>query len=216
MRDIFVNLRIFALTAVLATTISFTVQAESKVKTIVAFGDSLTAGLGVPLSDAWPTVLAKSLNAQGLNIRMVNAGVSGDTTAGGRARLGWSLSGADGLPDMVIVALGGNDALRGLSPVQARKNLDAIINELVRRDIKVLLAGMMAPPNLGVEYGKALMAIYRDLADKYTVDLYPFILDGVAADPALNQHDGIHPNSEGHAIIARRIEPYVRLLLTAD
>jgi acyl-CoA thioesterase-1 len=216
MRDFFLNLRFIAVAVLLATALSPPVQAGSMVKTIVAFGDSLTAGLGVPLSDAWPTVLARNLKARGLNIRMINAGVSGDTTAGGRARLGWSLSGADGLPDMVIVALGGNDVLRGLSPVQARQNLDAIIGELVGRDIKVLLAGMRAPPNLGVEYGEALTAIYRDLADKHGVDLYPFILDGVAADPALNQPDGIHPNTRGHAIIARRIEPYVRLLITAE
>jgi len=216
MRHILVKLQIFAIAALLATVISLPVQAEAKVKTIVAFGDSLTAGLGVPLRDAWPTVLAKNLKAAGFDIRMVNAGVSGDTTAGGRARLGWSLSGADGLPDMMIVALGGNDALRGLSPVQARENIDAILAELKRRNIKVLLAGMMAPPNLGVEYGDALTALYRELATKHGVPLYPFILDGVAADPALNQHDGIHPNTRGHAIIARRIEPYVRAVLAAE
>lgn len=189
------------------------IQAQSKVTTIVAFGDSLTAGLGVARAEAWPSVLERSLKAAGLNVRLVNAGVSGDTTAGGRARLGWSLEGPRGLPDLVIVALGGNDALRGLRPEQARQNLDAILGELKQKSIRVLLAGMLAPPNLGADYGAAFAALYRDLAAKYKVPLYPFILDGVAADPNLNQPDGIHPTAAGHAIIAARIEPYVRDLL---
>ncbi len=187
--------------------------AQSRVMTIVAFGDSLTAGYGVAKHESWPSVLARSLKSSGQHIQIVNAGVSGDTTAGGRARLAWSLAGAAGAPDVVIVALGGNDALRGLPAEQARQNLDAILTELNKKSIRVLLAGMLAPPNLGLEYQRAFRALYRDLATKHKVAFYPFILDGVAADPALNQPDGIHPNAEGHAIIAARIEPYVRSLL---
>lgn len=199
--------------ALALTLLPLSALAQSGVTTIVAFGDSLTAGYGVTKNESWPSVLARSLKSSGQNIRIVNAGVSGDTTAGGRARLAWSLGGATGAPDIVIVALGGNDALRGLSPEQARQNLDAILTELNKKSIRVLLAGMLAPPNLGVEYQRAFRALYRDLATKHKVAFYPFILDGVAADPALNQPDGIHPNAEGHAIIAARIEPYVRALL---
>jgi acyl-CoA thioesterase-1 len=188
-------------------------QAQTSGTTIVAFGDSLTAGLGVAEAEAWPAVLERSLRAAGLDVRIVNAGVSGDTTAGGRARLAWSLAGPGGRPDIVIVALGGNDALRGLATAQAQRNLDAILAELKQKSIRVLLAGMLAPPNFGREYGRAFAALYRDLAAKYNVPLYPFILDGVAADPALNQADGIHPTAQGQAIIAQRIEPYVRALL---
>lgn len=188
-------------------------HAETRPATIVAFGDSLTAGYGVTKNESWPSVLARRLQSAGQNIRIVNAGVSGDTTAGGRARLAWSLSGAEGAPDIVIVALGGNDALRGLMPQQVRQNLDVILTELNKKSIRVLLAGMLAPPNLGAEYARAFRALYQDLAAKHKVALYPFILDGVAADPALNQPDGIHPNAQGHAIIAARIEPYVRALL---
>jgi len=187
--------------------------AQNKLTTIVAFGDSLTAGLGVAAADAWPAVLERTLRAAGHNVRVVNAGVSGDTTAGGRARLGWSLNGDGGAPDIVIVALGANDALRGLPPAQARANLDAIIIALKQKSIRVLLAGMLAPPNMGADYGAAFAALYRDLATRHDVPLYPFILDGVAAVPSLNQHDGIHPTAEGQAIIAARLAPYVKAML---
>ena len=206
----------FVAAALMVIGVSLALNVQASSQTILAFGDSLTAGYGVQMAESWPSVLERNLKASGQDIHMVNAGVSGDTTAGGRARLGWSLQASDGVPDIVIVALGGNDALRGLSTDQAQKNLDDILFKLKRRDIKVLLAGIMAPPNLGVAYGKALIKVYLDLAAKHDVALYPFILDGVAADPALNQPDGIHPNAEGHAIIARLIEPYVQALLDME
>ena len=203
---------------VLIFIILFLVSAPAFVgaETIFVLGDSLTAGLGVKSSEAWPSLLEKRLKAAGYDVQLVNAGVSGDTTAGGRSRLKWSLEGGGGLPDVAIVALGGNDALRGFETLTTRSNLDAILTELKTLKIRILLAGMWAPPNLGEEYGIEFAAIYTDLAAKHKVPLYPFILDGVAAVRSLNQADGIHPNALGHTIIARRIEPYVIKLLTLD
>ena len=180
---------------------------------IVAVGDSITAGFGLSEREAWPAVLAGTLNKSGTPVTMINAGVSGDTTAGGRARLAWSLDGTDPKPTAAIVALGGNDALRALDPEQAFQNLDAMVMELKKRDLKVMLAGMLAPPNLGEDYGREFQAIYTRLAKKHDVLLYPFLLDGVAADPTLNQADGIHPTADGQKIIADRIKPWVLALL---
>ena len=140
---------------------------------------------------------------------MVNAGVSGDTTTGGRARLAWTLDGQKSTPDLVILELGANDALRGISPALTRENLDAMLGMLAKRGVPVLLAGMMAPPNMGRDYETEFNAIYPDLAQKYGVTFYPFFLDGVAADPALNQADGMHPNPEGVKIVVGKIAPYV-------
>jgi len=186
-------------------------QAQNPV--IIAFGDSLTAGLGVKAKEAWPAVVQDKLAAKGVHITMVNAGVSGDTTAGGKARLAWSLDGGAAKPSAAIVALGANDALRALDPEDAFNNLDAILAELKKRRMNILLAGMLAPPNLGEDYGKRFLAIYTRLADKHDIALYPFLLDGVAADQNLNQADGIHPTAEGQQVIAQKILPWVEALL---
>lgn len=178
---------------------------------IVALGDSLTAGLGLSANDAFPARLETALKRDGLDVRVVNAGVSGDTTAGGRARLAWTL--ASGPVDAVILELGANDGLRGLDPAASRANLAAILADLKARGVPVLLAGMLAPPNLGPEYGAEFNAIYPSLAAEYGAVLYPFFLDGVAADPALNQADGIHPTAAGVDVIVGRLLPVVKKLI---
>ena len=177
---------------------------------ILALGDSLTAGLGLEASAAFPTRLEAALKAKGLDVRIVNAGVSGDTAAAGLARLDWALSDAvDGL----IVELGANDALRGLDPEQTEAALGAILEKAAARKLPVLIAGMQAPPNLGPDYVAAFDAIYPRLAEKHGAMLYPFFLDGVAAEPSLNQADGIHPNGKGVDIIVERIMPSVEGLI---
>lgn len=178
--------------------------------TILALGTSLTQGLGVPPGLDLTAVLQARLNASGLNVKIVNAGVSGDTSAGGLARLDWSL--ADH-PQAAIIELGSNDALRGQSPAQTEENLAAILTRLKAEHVAVLLAGMKAPPNLGPEYAAQFDAIYPRLAKQFGVLFYPFILDGVAAIPKLNQADGIHPNPVGVKIIAGRMLPYVKRLV---
>lgn len=183
--------------------------AENPVR-IVVLGDSLTAGFGVAAGDAFPVQLEAALRQRGLAVRVINAGVSGDTTAGGRARLDWALAEK---PDAAIVELGANDALRGLPPAMTRANLDAIVTRLKAQGIRVLLAGMRAPPNMGRDYADAFDAVYPALAERYGVPLYPFFLDGVVARPGLNQPDGIHPNAKGVAAIVDRIVPYVVRLL---
>jgi acyl-CoA thioesterase I len=190
-----------------------TPQARAESAVIVAFGDSITAGLGVNEQEAWPYVAQKMLADKGRNVTIVNAGVSGDTTAGGKARLAWSLDGADPKPGFAVVALGGNDALRALTPENSFQNLDAIIIALKKRNMPVLLAGMLAPPNLGEDFGQKFQAIYTRLATKHKIPLYPFLLEGVAGIADLNQHDGIHPTPEGQRIIARKILPYIEALL---
>ncbi len=179
---------------------------------VLALGDSLTAGYGLAAEEAFPARLQMALRKQGLRVRVINAGVSGDTSAGGRARLDWSL--ADN-PSAAIVELGANDALRGLDPDATRANLDAIISKLRKRGIAVLLAGMLAPPNLGPEYEARFNAIYPALATKHGVLFYPFFLDGVAARPELNQADGMHPTAAGVDIIVERMLPLVGELVTA-
>jgi acyl-CoA thioesterase-1 len=178
--------------------------------TIVAFGDSLVAGYGLAGADAFPTRLQQALADKGYVVRVVNAGVSGDTAAGGLARLDWSVP--DGT-DAVILELGANDALRGFDPAVTRTALDAILRRLTTRKIPVLLCGMLAPPNLGAEYGRTFDAIYADLAAQYGTILYPFFLAGVAADPALNQRDGLHPTAAGVAVIVQKILPAVEQLI---
>ena len=177
---------------------------------IVALGDSLTAGYGLPSQDAFTTRLQQRLTANGLNVEVVNAGVSGDTSKGGLARIDWSVPDGTGL---VIVELGANDALRGISPAETAKNLDAIIVRLKQRGIDVLLAGMLAPPSMGSDYETAFNAIYPGLAAKHDVPLYPFFLDGVVADPQLNQADGMHPNAAGTDVIIERLSPMVDKLV---
>lgn len=171
-----------------------------KTPRIIVLGDSLTAGLGLDVTDSFPSVLQTRLQEQGLDYRVVNAGVSGDTSAGGLRRLEWALG--EGDPRILVVALGGNDGLRGLPPPQLQQNLAAIIERAQHRGLSVILAGMEAPPNYGPEYTAAFRKTYQDLARKYEVPLIPFLLQGVAGDPALNQRDGIHPNQRGARIVA--------------
>jgi acyl-CoA thioesterase-1 len=181
---------------------------------LLVLGDSLTAGYGLAWAQTFPAQLERALAAEGLAVRVSGAGVSGDTTSGGRARLAWTLgASARDQPDAAIVELGANDALRGIDPEVTAQNLDAILTELNRRGIPVLLAGMRAPPNLGPQYGRLFDAIYPRLAQAHGVALYPFFLEGVAAVPRLNQDDGIHPNAEGIAEIVRRITPAAAALV---
>jgi acyl-CoA thioesterase I len=177
---------------------------------ILALGDSLTAGYGLEHKDSFPTRLEAALKAAGHDVRVINAGVSGDTSAGGLSRLAWALADK---PSLAIVELGANDGLRGLDPQSTFDNLDAIIGRLKAAGVDVLLAGMLAPPNLGREYGAEFKNNFPRLAAQHDVVLYPFFLDGVAADPALNQGDGIHPNAAGVNIIVERLMPYVTRLL---
>ena len=177
-------------------------------------GDSLTAGYGLSESKGFPARLEAALRADGRAVEVIDAGVSGDTTAGGLARLPWLLGGPpESLPDAVMVELGGNDGLRGLDPRAMHANLDAILTLLADRGVPALLTGMKAPPNLGAEYGRAFEAVFHRLADKHDVPLYPFFLEGVALVPRLNQPDGIHPNAEGVAEIVRRILPATKSFL---
>ena len=177
---------------------------------ILALGDSLTAGYGLVNEDAFTSQLQRALKADGLDVTVINAGVSGDTSAGGRARLGWALADK---PEAIIIELGANDGLRGLEPAETERNLDAIVGEVKARGLAVLLSGMMAPPNLGKEYGAKFNAIYPKLAKKHGVLFDPFFLEGVAADPALNQADRVHPNVEGVQVIVNRLVPVVRELV---
>jgi len=177
---------------------------------VVAFGDSLSAGYLLPADAAFPNQLERRLRADGFDAKIVNAGVSGDTTAGGLSRIDWSL--ADN-PGAAIVELGSNDALRGIDPAQTEKNLSAILARLKAAHVPVLLLGMRAPRNLGPEYAAQFDPIYPRLAKQYGDDLYPFVLDGVALNPKLNQADGIHPNPAGEKIVADRIYPYVLKLV---
>ncbi len=173
---------------------------------LTILGDSLTAGYGLPQEHAFPVKLEAALKKMGANVKVLNAGVSGDTTAGGRARLDWTLADE---PTHVIVELGANDALRGIDPATTRENLDAIVTRLREDDIGVMLAGMYAPPNWGKDYENVFRSIYPDLARKHGVALYPFFLDGVATEPELNQPDGIHPNEAGVAVLVDRMGPVV-------
>lgn len=177
---------------------------------IVALGDSLTAGLGVGPADAFPAQLQTALTARGHDVIVENAGVSGDTSAGGLARLDWALGAG---ADAVIVELGANDGLRGLEPAQMATNLETILGRLTDRNIPVLLVGMRAPPNLGSDYAAEFEPVFADLARRFETGFYPFFLEGVAANPALNQADGMHPNAAGVAVIVEGILPDVEKLL---
>ena len=173
---------------------------------ILAFGDSLTAGYGLAEQDTLPTRLADALNKMGRPVTMINGGVSGDTTADGVSRLDWALADK---PQIMILALGANDMLRGLDPKTTRANLDTIIRRTKAAGVEIVLAGMLAPPNLGAEYKSAYDAIYSDLAKTHNLLFMPFLLQDVAQDSVLNQADGIHPNGDGVAIIVRNLLPYV-------
>ncbi|MBC8038055.1 MAG: arylesterase [Rhizobiales bacterium] len=177
---------------------------------VLVLGDSLSAGHGLGPPEAFTVKLEAALRARGHDVKIVNAGISGDTAAAGLARLDWSL---DGSIDAVIVELGANDALRGLPVAQAEQALDQILAKLGERKLPVLLAGMQAPRNMGAEYAATFDPIYARLAEKHGSLLYPFFLEGVAVDPGLNQPDGLHPNGRGVDVIVGRILPYVEKLL---
>jgi len=177
---------------------------------IVAFGDSLTAGLGVTAEDAYPSQLQRRLDRDGFRYRVINAGVSGDTTAGGVRRMAWVLKSR---PQIVILELGGNDGLRGLSLRETKANLERIIQQCRSASVTVVLAGMKLPPNYGAEYTNGFESMYPALAKKYHVVLIPFFLDGVAGSTSLNQADGIHPTAEGYRIIVDKVLETVRPLL---
>lgn len=183
---------------------------ESPVK-LVILGDSLTSGLGLSANEAFPAKLARALKAKGVAVDIADAGVSGDTASAGLARLDWSVP--EGT-EAVIVELGANDALRGVDPKVTRSALDKILRRLKERNIDVLLAGMIAPPNLGEEYSRAFNSIFPQLAAAHGALLYPFFLDGVATDAKFNQRDGVHPNVAGVDIIVARILPKVEELVT--
>lgn len=183
--------------------------AFAKTPEILAFGDSLTAGYGLPASEAFPAQLEAQLKKEGVDVKIVNAGVSGDTTTDGLARLDWALADK---PDIVILALGANDALRGIDPGVVRANLDKMIDKVTASGAKILLLGMLAPTNWGARYEHDFDRIYPELAKAHGVPLYPFFLDGVAMDPKLNQPDGMHPNKRGVAVMVDRIAPLVAKL----
>jgi acyl-CoA thioesterase I len=186
-----------------------TARAETPVK-IVALGDSLTAGLGLPANEGFVPRLQAALAAKGVAVAIANAGVSGDTASGALARLDWSVP--DGT-DAVIVEIGANDMLRGIKPQVTRGALDTILQRLTGRHIAVLLCGMRAAPNLGADYGQSFESIYPELAAKYGTLVYPFFLDGVAADLGLLQKDGLHPSAAGVDVIVARILPRVEELV---
>jgi acyl-CoA thioesterase I len=177
-------------------------HAQSTPIKIAVLGDSLAAGYGVKPAESFPARLEAGLKAQGRNVTVLNHGVSGDTTAGGLDRIDWMLADK---PDVVLVELGGNDALRGTDPAVTEKNLSAIVEKLKAAGVTVWLAGMMAPRNLGREYVTAFDGLYKRISDKYQVPLYPFILDGLAQDSTFMQADGIHPNPHGAQVVADRL-----------
>lgn len=179
-------------------------------KVIVALGDSLSAGFMLIPDDAFPNQLEAALRKRGHDVRVINAGLSGDTAAGGLARLDWAVPAE---ADIVIVELGANDALRGLDPAKTKAALDKIISRLRDRGMAVLLAGMEAPRNMGRDYVRRFGAIYPALAKKHGVPRYPFFLEGVAGNPKLNLQDGLHPNAKGVGVIVERILPWVEKLL---
>ena len=187
--------------------------AHAAPKLVLAFGDSLSAGYQLKPAESFPAQLQVALVKAGRDVTVKNAGVSGDTSTAGRARLNWVLAGLKTKPDLVILELGANDMLRGQDPAIAKANLDAMLTELGKRKIPVILAGMRASPNLGATYVKQFDAMYGALAAKHKVRLYPFFLDGVAATPKLQLADGMHPNAAGVAVIVKRILPTVEAAL---
>ncbi len=200
-------MRLRSLLILLAACLPGLAAAEAR---LLMLGDSITAGYGLAAEDSLPAALERQLRADGLEVTVLNGGVSGDTAVGGRARLDWALADR---PTHAIVALGGNDALRGLDPGQTEAALAAILERLAAEGVPVLLAGMKAPRNLGAEYVAAFDSLYPRLAGRFSVMFYPFLLEGVAADPLLNQADGIHPNREGALRIAARLKAAVGRLL---
>lgn len=186
-------------------------QAQTRPLRVVALGDSLTAGYGLPASAAFPAVLQGALKARGIVVEMINAGVSGDIAQGGLDRLDWSVPAAT---DAVIVELGANDSLRGLDPAQTKQALEGIVTRLKARGVSVMLAGMIAPPNLGPDYAARFNGLYKEIADRHGLILYPFFLDGIAGKREFNLPDGLHPTAEGVRIIVERILPTVESFLS--
>lgn len=180
---------------------------------VVAFGDSLYAGYRLAPNEGLAPQLQAALKADGINARVHNAGVSGDTTAAGKTRLSFVLNNLDRKPDLVVLGLGGNDMLRGIKPEETRANLAAMMDELNKRDIPVILTGMLAAPNLGADYGNAFNTIFPALAKQYDTALYPFFLDGVVAKQALMLPDGIHPNAKGVSRVVEGLSPLVEAAL---
>jgi acyl-CoA thioesterase-1 len=199
-----------AAVTVLAIAAAAAAQSGGHVPIILDFGDSLTAGYGLPEGQAFPARLQAWLCRQGIFTQVVNAGVSGDTTAGGLTRLDWALADK---PDLVILALGANDALRGIDPAIVRANLDKMMRKIEAAGAKLLLLGMRAPPNWGEAYRRDFDRIFPDLAHAHRVPLYPFILEGVAMQPQLNQADGLHPNARGVTVLVDHIGPVVARVL---
>ena len=191
-------------------------EAQQRDVNILAFGDSLTAGYGLPTGQGFVPQLEDTLRRNGVKAHVINAGVSGNTTANGRARIKWTLDGLKVKPDLAIVALGANDMLRGYPPSQTREDLDFILNEFKKRDIPVLVAGMLAPPNLGMRYMSDYNSIFPDLARKYDAPLYPFFLAGVAGNSELNLPDRVHPNFQGIKRMVSGIAPTVMKALGAS
>ena len=190
--------------------LSLQVSAAETVK-IVMLGDSLTAGYGLAKGQSVPAQLEMALKVGGLNVKIINAGVSGDTSAGGLARLNWALAEQ---PDGIIIELGANDGLRGLDPKQTFRNLNTIIEKSLSKHIEVLLTGMLAPPNLGPEYSREFNSVYPLLARNHGIEFYPFYLDGVVSDPTLNLEDRLHPNEKGVAIIVKNLLPKVKIIIS--
>jgi acyl-CoA thioesterase-1 len=197
------------LTVLFMVILLFSSSAMAAQKRIVVLGDSLTAGYGLQSGEDFVTKLQEAMVADGNDVKIDNAGVSGDTTAGGRARLDWAIQG-EPAPSLIIVALGGNDMLRGIDPEETRENLSAILSVLKAKNIPALLAGMKAPANLGLAYRKSFESVYDDLAKQYDVAYYPFFLEGVAMKQDLNLADGIHPNTKGIEVMVKNILPIVK------
>jgi acyl-CoA thioesterase-1 len=184
---------------------------ESDKRKIVAFGDSLTAGFGLLENESYPYLLQEKLKADGYDYEVLNAGVSGDTTAGGLERIDWSLGQKN--VEIIIIELGANDLLRGLSPDQMKQNLDKMIRKAKAKNVKVLLCGMLSPPSMGAQYQADYVNTFKDLADEHEVEFMPFIVQGIALDPKLNQADGIHPNAEGEKIMTDNIYKALKPIL---
>ena len=196
--------------AAVAVTLALAGPAHAAEHVIVAFGDSLTAGLGVTPEDSYPARLQAKLRAEGHAYRVVNAGSSGDTTAGGLRRVDWALKNK---PEVVIVALGANDGLRGQDLASVRSNLDGIVARFQKAGVRVLVAGMEVPPNYGARYAADFRRLYAEVARKRGAAFMPFLLDGVAGNPRLNQPDGIHPTAEGYRVLVDHLWPHLAPLL---
>lgn len=185
---------------------------QDQPKRIIFFGDSITAGYGIPIENAFPAIIQQKANDAGLNYQVINAGLSGETTAGGLNRIDWILRSK---PDVFILELGGNDGLRGLSLEESEKNLRAMVEKVRKANpkAKIILAGMQIPPNLGQDYTQKFKSLFPDLAKELNTELIPFLLEGVGGDPQLNLSDGIHPNQKGHAIVAETVWQFLKPML---